>query len=676
MYFKHPQILFFLFALAIPVIVHLFSFRKYVPVFFHNIHLLKSIRIEQNKTYNKLKRLLILSMRLLAFAALIVAFAQPRIAQKNAEQRTSSNAPVVLYIDNSFSMQAQTAEGSALDNAKNKAHSIVKSYPATQQFRLISNNGDVSEYQNLTQEQIRQKITTIQPSAFPLALSSVYKKAQEIAHESKSTLRLFFISDFQKITSDFENIPADSSVQLHCVPVFNTSFDNISVDSCWFDSPFRLHNAIEKLHITVNNRSDAQRTNTAVKLFINDTLKSLTSVNLEPRKQQTVDLEFVNNSQGATSGRVEIDDYPILYDNTYYFSFNKAAHISIAHIYSGLQSSNIAALFKNDFFKFQSINISALDYASLAHYDCIILDQLPEIPSGLLQMLVAASNQGKNIVAIPNKTSNIQSYNTLLAQFGNQRITEQDTAKISIARVDFRHQIFANVFEKTDKETQLPFVRNYFRIDAPVHTHILSLANNYAALLQLKQGKGSLFLFTMPFNAQSTNFTQSPLVMAIFNMALYVSQPTALAYTLGEPFHIAFETKQTDHAFHIVNRQLQVDIIPQFSIDYSNFTVKLNPMNMITQAGTYSVMQRDSTIAYVSFNYDRSESQAEFFSADEITQLLQSYQLSNASLINASHENLEQNVRSLDGDTELWRWFVLVALLCLIGEVFIIRFWK
>ena len=99
-------------------------------------------------------------------------------------------------------------------------------------------------------------------------------------------------------------------------------------------------------------------------------------------------------------------------------------------------------------------------------------------------------------------------------------------------------------------------------------------------------------------------------------------------------------------------------------------------MNMITQAGTYSVMQRDSTIAYVSFNYDRSESQAEFFSADEITQLLQSYQLSNASLINASHENLEQNVRSLDGDTELWRWFVLVALLCLVGEVFIIRFWK
>lgn len=676
MYFKHPAILFFLFALAIPIIVHLFSFRKYTPVFFHNIHLLKSIRIEQNKTYNKLKRLLILSMRLLAFAALIVAFAQPRIAQNNAVQRSTLNAPVVVYVDNSFSMQAQTAEGSALDNAKNKARSIVKSYSATQQFRLISNNGEASEYQNLTQEQIVQKITAIQPSTFPLSLSGVYKKAQEITRETQSTLRLFYISDFQKITSDFENVPADSSVQLHCVPVFNTSFDNISVDSCWFDSPFRLHNAIEKLHITVNNRSDVQRTNTALKLFINDSLKALTSVNLEPRKQQTIDLEFVNNSQGAVSGRIEIDDYPILYDNTCYFSFNKAAHISIAHIYSGLQSSNIAVLFKNDFFKFNSINSAALDYASLANYDCIILDQLTEIPSGLLQMLAVISSQGKNIVCIPNKTSNMQSYNTLLSQFGNQRITEQDTAKVSIAKVDFKHHIFANVFEKTDKETQLPFVRNYFKIDAPQHTHILSLANNYPALLQLKQGKGSLFLFTMPFDVQSTNFTQSPLVMAIFNMALYSSHIAPLAYTLGESFHIAFEATQSDNAFHIVNRDLQIDIIPQFSIDYSNFTVKLNPMNMITQAGTYSVMQRDSTLAYVSFNYNRLESHAEFFTADDIAQLLLSYQLLNASLINASHENLEQNVRSLDADTELWRWFVLLALLCLVGEIGIIRFWK
>ncbi len=675
MYFKHPHILFFLITLALPIIVHLFSFRKYIPVFFHNIHFLQSIQIEQNKTYNKLKRLLILIMRLLAFAALIVAFAQPRITQNNIAQRTTMDASVIIFIDNSFSMQAQTTEGTALDNAKNKAQSIVKSYPAIQQFRLINSDGDAGEYQNLTQEQVAQKIIALQPSAFPLALSNVYKKAQEIARESKRTVRLFFISDFQKNISDFENISTDSTVQLHCVPVFNTSFDNISVDSCWFATPFRLHNAIETLHITLNNRSDEQRTNTTVKLFINDSLKALTTVNLESRSKQTIDLEFVNNSQGATRGRIEIDDYPILYDNSYHFSFNQATHIAVLHLYEQL-SSNIPSLFRSDFFKLHSSTLSALDYASITNYDCIILDQLTEIPSGLLQMLVATSNQGKNIVLIPNKASNVQSYNALLLQFGNQRIVEQDTAKIAMARVDFKHHIFANVFEKNDKETQLPFVRNYLQIDAPAHMHILSLVNNYPALLQLKHGKGSLFAFAMPFDSQSTNFTQSPLVMAIFNMALYSSHTAPLAHRLGESFHIAYENKQSDNAFHIVNQELKVDIIPQFMIDYSNFTVKLDPMNMITQAGTYSIMQRDSTIAYVSFNYDRSESMTEFFTADEIMQFLQANQLNNASLINASHESLEQNVRSLEGDVELWRWFVLLALLCLISEIFIIRLGK
>jgi hypothetical protein len=534
----------------------------------------------------------------------------------------------------------------------------------------------MSEYQNFTQEQIQQRIATIQPSAFPLALSSVCKTAQEIAHETQSTPHLFFISDFQKSTSDFDNVPADSSIQLHCVPVFNTSFSNISVDSCWFASPFRLHNAVETLYITINNRSDEQRINTAVKLFINDSLKALTSVNAEPRTAQTIDLEFVNNIKGAVSGRIEIDDYPILYDNSYYFSFNQAAHIAVLHITEHSSASYIPSLFRSDFFQFHSTELSTLDYASIANYDCIIADQLTEIPSGLLQIMVAASAQGKNIVVIPHKESNIQSYNNILQQFGSQQITKQDTTKVSISRIDFKHPIFANVFEKTTTEMRLPFVRNYFIIDAPAHTHILSLANNYAALLQMKHGKGSLFLFTMPFDAQSSNFTQSPLIMAVFNMALHVAQPTVLAHRLGEPFHIAFNNNLSDHAFHIVNRQFGVDIIPQFSIDYSNFTVKLNPLNMLTQAGTYSVVQHDSVITNVSFNYDRSESQAEFFSINEIEQLLQSHHFGNATLINASHEVLEQDVRALDSDTELWRWFVLIALLSLIGEILIIRFWR
>lgn len=676
MYFKHPEILFFLIALAIPIVVHLFSFRKYVPVFFHNIHLLQSIRIEQNKTHNKLKRLLILAMRLLAFAALIIAFAQPRIAQKNDAIRTTNNAPALIYIDNSFSMQAQTTEGSALENAKNKAQSIVKSFPATQQFRLISNSSEISEYQNFTQEQMRQKIAAIQPSAFPLELANVYKTAQEIAHETKSSLRLFFISDFQKSTSNFENMSADSSVQLHCVPVSNISSNNISVDSCWFSSPFRMHNAVENLHIAINNHSNELRSNTAVKLFINDSLKALTSVNLEPNALQTIDLEFVNNVKGAVNGRIEIDDYPILYDNTYYFSFNKAAQIAVLHIAEKGTNTQIPSLFRSDFFKFHSAALSSLDYASIANYDCVILDQLTEIPSGLLQMTVAASAQGKNIVVIPNKLSSIQSYNALLQQFGNLKISERDTAKVSISRVDFRHQIFANVFEKTNQEMQLPFARNYLKIDAPAHTHILSLANNHAALLQMKHSKGSLFLFTIPFDLQSSNFAQSPLIMAVFNMALHVAQPMPLAHNLGETFHIAFESKQSDHAFHIVNKQISVDIIPQFSVDYSNLTVKLNPMNTLTQAGTYNVEQRDSVIIPVSFNYNRSESNADFFTVNEIEQLLQSYKLDNASLMNASHQVLEQNVRSLDSDTELWQYFVLLALLCLISEVLIIRFWK
>jgi hypothetical protein len=78
MIFLYPSVLFFLLALAIPIIIHLFNFRRYKKIYFSNVAFLKNIQTESEKK-SKLKHLLVLLSRLLAFAALIVAFSQPYI---------------------------------------------------------------------------------------------------------------------------------------------------------------------------------------------------------------------------------------------------------------------------------------------------------------------------------------------------------------------------------------------------------------------------------------------------------------------------------------------------------------------------------------------------------------------------------------------------------------------
>src|SRR5688500_431840 len=138
MNFANPTFLFALAALAIPILIHLFNFRKFKRVMFTNVRFLKEVR-HDTKARNKLKNLLILACRLLAIFFLVMAFAQPYIPQENATVNKGTKA-VSIWVDNSFSMDAVGANGSLLDEVKKDAREIVAAYNTTDRFQLLTND--------------------------------------------------------------------------------------------------------------------------------------------------------------------------------------------------------------------------------------------------------------------------------------------------------------------------------------------------------------------------------------------------------------------------------------------------------------------------------------------------------------------------------------------------------
>jgi uncharacterized membrane protein len=78
MNFQNPTFLWALLLLAIPLIIHLYNFRQYKKVVFSNLAMLKEIQTQSSKT-RQIKKWLILASRMLALAALILAFALPFI---------------------------------------------------------------------------------------------------------------------------------------------------------------------------------------------------------------------------------------------------------------------------------------------------------------------------------------------------------------------------------------------------------------------------------------------------------------------------------------------------------------------------------------------------------------------------------------------------------------------
>jgi len=134
MSFVYPNFLWALLLLIIPIVIHLFNFRKYQTVYFSKVDFLTEA-IEDSRSGNKLKHLLVLLSRLLMISALVLAFSQPFIPTLGNEKTENITS---IYIDNSFSMQAIGQDGDLLNEVKNKAIDLVKSLNEDEKINLLT----------------------------------------------------------------------------------------------------------------------------------------------------------------------------------------------------------------------------------------------------------------------------------------------------------------------------------------------------------------------------------------------------------------------------------------------------------------------------------------------------------------------------------------------------------
>ena len=116
--------------MLVPPIIHLFNFRKYKTVYFSDIRFIENIR-QTTRRKSVLKQIILMLLRMLAIAALVLAFAQPVINSSPNAVAQKQPAPPVIYLDNSFSMQTGNNMVPAIETAKNRVllSSPIKSFP-------------------------------------------------------------------------------------------------------------------------------------------------------------------------------------------------------------------------------------------------------------------------------------------------------------------------------------------------------------------------------------------------------------------------------------------------------------------------------------------------------------------------------------------------------------------
>ncbi|KVV15545.1 VWA domain-containing protein [Flavobacterium sp. TAB 87] len=642
MHFKNPQILYFLLLLLVPILVHLFQLRRFKKSYFTNVRFLKQLSIQTRKS-SKVKKWLLLGTRLLLLLFLILAFAQPFY-----EAKDSKNASNEMYIilDNSFSMQSKGKKGELLKRA---IQELLENTPENITFSLITNS---ESFWNTDIKSVRKELQSLKYSAESFQLDNTITKIQ--AHQTSTNKDIIVITDAVGLTQkQVENSNLQQATYF-IIPEAEQK-NNVAIDSVFIIQT--LDNFYE---IGINLSAYGENISpVSVALYNNEKLSAKTVTKFDSSKKN---IHFTIPKE-AFHGYVSIEDNGLAYDNRLYFSISTRKKIDVISIGSPEKSNFLSRIYTPNEFNFSNFSIESLNYNSIENQDLILLNELDEIPQALQTTLKSFVEKGGNLVLIPSQKSTITGLNSFLATFGKVVFKNVESNEKLITKINFDHPLFSGVFESKISNFQYPKTKNSFA-SSSAYASVLSYEDQSVFLTSIIKPTSAVSVFAAALNTQNSNFQQSPLIVPVFYQLAQSTNTSGLnALKIGDNQPYFVEKKLTKDALLEV-RGKEGQFIPIQQI--LNNKVKLTFDDFPEKAGNYSIFDKKEWIENVSFNYPRTESDL----SQRNKKLLRKYKTAD------SISTVFNTLQTDRTDNQIWKWFVIFALLFLFAEMAIIKLVK
>ncbi len=678
MSFVNPWFLFALFAVAIPVIIHLFHFRRFRKVQFSNIYFLEELKEEKRKQ-SKLKHILVLLSRLLAVIFLVLAFARPYVPHEEAGISFEGNV-VSIYVDNSFSMEALSARGRLIDEAQRIAGEIAAAFPATDEFHLLTNDFEGRHHRFVSREDFVSLLNEIELSPRVRDLSQIYQRQKEmLKHTHYENRSLFMISDFQKNISDFKNFEVDTTLSAFLIPVRAQRSDNVYIDSLWFESPVKITGQPVTINVAIYNDGRQKLENQPLRLFVNDILRSVASFDIQPGEKIEKQLSYTVGGNHIQQGRVEIVDYPIVFDDKKYFSFKVTDNIPVLAVNQTGESRYLNALFDdNETFSYRNISLLNIDYSAFQNSNLIILNGLSSISSGLSMELSRFVREGGSVAVFPGENIDFNSYKNFMTSLNVNYYKSLDTNTYNVSSLNDLHPLFYGVFDDVPDNVDFPVAKKHYVIGSSTSTsgdYLLQLQNGNNFFTSQQSGRGQVYLSAVPLDDEFSNFPLHPVfVPVMYNAAVYSVPQVRPYHVIGEniPIHIRHIQAQRDHVYHL--KSDEKEFIPEARM--INNRTNLYVHDQVKKAGNYSIYFEGKPIDGISFNYDRRESQMEVYDAGQLNNEIDDHQMSRISTLDIGDSSFDKTFERFTMGRELWQICLILALIFFLAEVMLLRFWK
>lgn len=637
MQFNHPEVLYALFLLIIPIIVHLFQLRKFQKEDFTNVKFLKKLT-QQTRKSSRIKKLLVLTTRLLLLACLILAFAQPYFSKDQVDSR---DIETLIYLDNSYSMQATGQRGRLLER---NIQDLLEQLPEDRAITIMTND-------DIFPEATRSNLQNITYSPNQLDFNAVLLQAENrFSKDTTINNKLLVISDFQKKFRFNENLN-DHSFQIYTLPQRQERLENVSIDTV-----YTIMSGVDtRLRVQLSYYGD-QPGNVPVSFFNGTTLLGSTGVDFSTANLQ--EIEFLLDEMLIPEGIIQTEDNGLEFDNSLYFSINATQPVRISSI-NASNAGFLNRIYRGDEFEFFSMPVEELDYNTLSKSQVIILNEIEDLPGPLATTLLKLMESDVIFIIIPPENSTGPGLAGFINSLGVSGFGSPQIGEKLITAISFDHPLFERVFEEQIQNFEYPKVQVSYKVGQGFNP-ILSFEDKSPFLIE----KGGHYIFTSPLNSKNSNFIQSPLIVPTFyNMAIFALQPPQLYYLLGNSNQIDVPVSlDGDRVLQLVSAD--INFIPQQQ-RFSN-KVEIITNEFPATPGNFRVLKNDEPIMSISYNVNRAQNKPEFDELSNINDLI-------------VLKDLQQFFTSggfIKESNTLWKWFVTFALFFLILETLLLKYIK
>jgi hypothetical protein len=636
MQFKHPEILYFLFLLVIPILVHLFQLRRFKKEYFTNVKLLKELQTQTRKS-SKIKKWLLLATRLLLLTCLIIAFAQPYFEN---EKTVKKGNDLIILLDNSFSMQAKGPKGELL---KRSVQELLEELPENQTFSLLTNT---EIFWDTDIKSIQKDLQNLSYSAVPFQLDYLLNQV-EIKKKQVPKDFIIITDALQTESKKASTLTQNHSVYLiqpQAEYVSNVCLENVEIS--------QVLDQFYELKITLQSFGLKQK---EAALSVISKNKAIANTVVQFEKPKAVIKITIPKKE--FQGTVHIEDQSLAYDNDYYFSISTPKKASVLAIGSPEKNNFLDRLFTADEFNFTSTELKSLDYNQIENQEAILLNELEDLPLALGTTLKSFYEKGGNVVLIPNQQNSVSTLNTFTANFGAPKYAALSTTEKQITTINYSHPLYQTVFENKVTNFQYPKVKSSFGLTGI--TAVLQYEDQAIFVGSNTNQLGNFYTFSAPINKQNSNFQNAPLIVpTLYNMGQNQNKIGSIAYTIGENQSLLLETiLSKDEAVVVQNKDYS--FIPLQQLLHTK--CKLTFGDYPEKAGNYEVLKNQETLKRISFNYPRTESDITAINSGNFDTFTKVNNLS----------TVLNDLASSQSSSEIWKWFLMGTLLLLCIELLI-----